>query len=333
MRTEATRSLDNDNPLANAIRAITSGETPAGLAFIGTNSLLTVVDLGSEHDPSGPQTSPDDFFSANEPSSWLRRHKAVGDVNAILDPKQPRSVRNDNHMQPQEWERFLSDAPRKLSLQRTESMLPANGIKIERVWDADSFRLGAKSLGAVGRNSVLRLYIIPPFTQSISGDQVVQPHGINLAHTCHTYLGFFDLGGLSFSVFVFFPKTKGLKRSKKSYKGSKPPPFTLSSERQEDFVDGASLPALRATVPASFRQKVPSTYKIAYARQMSFQEKPATARWRSEDESGARHLRYGIRGRFLENFWDDLCLRCNGLLVQPTTGQFAGAVPVYSRQY
>lgn len=39
--TEATRSLDNDNPLANAIRAITSGETPAGLAFIGTSRYLS----------------------------------------------------------------------------------------------------------------------------------------------------------------------------------------------------------------------------------------------------------------------------------------------------
>lgn len=220
-------------------------------------------------------------------------------------------------MRPQEWERFLSDAPRKLSLQRTESMLPANGIEIERVWDADSFWLGAKGLGAVGRNAVLRLSIIPPFTQSISGEQVTQPHGVNLAHTRHTYLGFFALGGLSFSVFVFFPKTQVLKRSKKSYKGSKPPPFTLSSERQEDFVDGALLPALRATVPARFRQEVPSTYRIAYARRMSFQEKPATARWRSEDESRASNLRYDIRGRFIESFWDDLCQRCNGLLVQP----------------
>jgi hypothetical protein len=80
------------------------------------DSLLTVVDLGSEHDSSGPQTSPDDFFSANELSNWLRRDEALGDVNAILDPKQSPSVRIDNHMRPQEWERFLSDAPRKLSL-------------------------------------------------------------------------------------------------------------------------------------------------------------------------------------------------------------------------
>ncbi|KJZ69787.1 hypothetical protein HIM_10826 [Hirsutella minnesotensis 3608] len=319
---------EEESPLNTAVGLVASRETAAGLGFIETQSraYLEIFQHAfplscpcDKHPASAPNVSSERFFSARELSAWLRQEHALGDLEPILAPTQCSADASDDgsHHHPQHWKRFLSGAPRALSLHRTERTLPRHGITVTRTWDVDSLWLGATSLGAVGLNSTFHLSLIPPFKQSICGDQVIQPHGIDLGRTRHVFLGSFSLNSLSMSVFVFFPKTYGAKSSK-ARDEVRARPLVLSIDRQREFVDGAVLPAIRATIPSIYRQEVPPTHAIAYAKQMSYQEKPGTGRWRSEDERRAAHLRYAISGRFLESFWAELRQRCAALRVQPS---------------
>ncbi|KJZ69796.1 hypothetical protein HIM_10814 [Hirsutella minnesotensis 3608] len=302
-----------------AVQLIISRETPAGLAFIETQAdayqaiferAFPLLCPCSKHPTSEPQIDGERYFSAGELSAWLQRETSLGSLEETLDAESG----TDCHAQPQGWRRFLARPPRALSLRRTEQTLPESGITVTRIWDVDSIWLGATNLGAAGRNTNFQLSLIPPFKQSIVGDQIIQPHGIDLGRTRHAFLGSFALGNLSFSVFMFFPKTHGATRTGSRAGVAKP--LSLPPIRQRELVDGAILPAVRAVVPSIFRQEIPPTYDIAYAKRMSYQESPGNARWRASDESRAVHLRYGIQGRFLEALWTQVRQRCNELRVR-----------------
>ncbi|KJZ70962.1 hypothetical protein HIM_09666 [Hirsutella minnesotensis 3608] len=284
---QSERHEDGSACLDAAVQLIISRETPAGLAFIETQAdayqaiferAFPLLCLCSKHPTSEPQIDGERYFSAGELSAWLQRGTSLGSLEETLDAESG----TDCHAQPQEWRRFLARPPRALSLRR--------------------------------RNTNFQLSLIPPFKQSIVGDQIIQPHGIDLGRTRHAFLGSFALGNLSFSVFMFFPKTHGATRTGSRAGVAKP--LSLPPIRQRELVDGAILPAVRAVVPSIFRQEIPPTYDIAYAKQMSYQESPGNARWRASDESRAAHLRYGIQGRFLEALWTQVRQRCNELRVR-----------------
>jgi hypothetical protein len=57
-------------------------------------------------------------------------------------------------------------------------------------------------------------------------------------------------------VFLFFPKTndgKPVKPLRARQTRAVESPYTLSAERQRDFIDGVVLPAVYASVPAIYR--------------------------------------------------------------------------------
>ncbi|KAL7904213.1 hypothetical protein GGI35DRAFT_205550 [Trichoderma velutinum] len=54
---------------------------------------------------------------------------------------------------------------------------------------------------------------------------------------------------------------------------------------------------------------------MANAESKSYQEKPASQRWRGEDESRALHLRYTLPGSCLAAFWREFTSRCNEIRI------------------
>ncbi|KAH7113674.1 hypothetical protein B0J13DRAFT_574242 [Dactylonectria estremocensis] len=76
-----------------------------------------------------------------------------------------------------------------LSFYKTQSNIPELSLPIKRQWDIDSISLGAKSLHAIRPPSHFRLSFLPPIRRNISTDQVIQPHGLDLATTRHILFG------------------------------------------------------------------------------------------------------------------------------------------------
>lgn len=225
--------------------------------------------------------------------------------------------------QAQQWKKFLALPPAALSLSLSEIPLQKEGPRIERSWDVDSIWLGATSLQAIRPdNDSFRLSFLPPYTRSVAGDQIIQPHGIDLGHTRHTYLGSFVAGPIPMDVFLFFPNTndgRPVKPRRARQKRSVASPYTLSLDRQKDLVEGAILPAARSSLSGLYQQELPPTFDIAHAKAMSFQETPSTDQWHAEDRSRARHLQYTIPGERLGAFWRELEARCNQIRI-PTAG-------------
>lgn len=147
---------------------------------------------------------------------------------------------------------------------------------------------------------------------------MIQPHGLDLAHTRHTSIGTFTTAGVRFSVLVFFPN--GARSCTKASANS------LSLARFRDLYDEIIIPAIFETVPDHVRQEIPSSYDLLYAKSRAYQEKPGAGRWSAEDESRAFRLSYSIPGSNLAEFWTSVVEKANQHRVQTRRGE---AVPYF----
>ncbi|RKK74454.1 hypothetical protein BFJ71_g17273, partial [Fusarium oxysporum] len=225
----------------------------------------------------------------------------------------------DPHVSFPQWQSFLSDQPPEpLSLHKTQASLPHGSVTVARQWDVDSIWFGAKSLSAIQAPSHFRLSFFPAYKSNISTAQVIQPHGLDLAHTRHTSIGTFITAGVRFSVLLFFPNG-GPSHTKASAN-------SLSLERFKDLYDEIILPAIYETLPDHVRQEIPSSYDLLYAKSRAYQEKPGAGRWSAEDESRTFRLSYSIPAINLPDFWASVVERANLHRVQTRRGD---AVPYF----
>ncbi|EXK76443.1 hypothetical protein FOQG_18817 [Fusarium oxysporum f. sp. raphani 54005] len=225
----------------------------------------------------------------------------------------------DPHVSFPQWQSFLSDQPPEpLSLHKTQASLPHGSVTVARQWDVDSIWFGAKSLSAIRAPSHFRLSFFPAYKSNISTAQVIQPHGLDLAHTRHTSIGTFITAGTRFSVLLFFPNG-GPSHTKASAN-------SLSLERFKDLYDEIILPAIYETLPDHVRQEIPSSYDLLYAKSRAYQEKPGAGRWSAEDESRTFRLSYSIPASNLPGFWASVVERANLHRVQTRRGD---AVPYF----
>lgn len=214
------------------------------------------------------------------------------------------------------WQGFLSDQPAQpLSFVKTQDALPEAAVTITRKWDIDSIWLGAKDLGAIQDPSGFHLSFLPPHSCNLSSDQVVQPHGLDLAHTRHIKLGSFTAGSVRFSVLLFFPET-----SSSPGRCTKVTNNSLSLERQRDLYEEIILPAAYETLPAHTRQEIPSSYDLLYAKSRSFQEKPGSGAWSADDMHRAFHLTYHVPTTALPQLWAAIVQRANQFRVRTKRG-------------
>ncbi|KAG6977912.1 hypothetical protein FocnCong_v021694 [Fusarium oxysporum f. sp. conglutinans] len=195
-----------------------------------------------------------------------------------------------------QWQSFLSDQPAEpLSFRKTQASLSQDAVTIARQWDVDSVWFGARSLSAIRAPNQFRLSFFSPHTSNISTAQVIQPHGLDLAHTRHTIIGTFTTAGVRFSVLM-------------------------------DLYDEIILPAVRETVPIHVRQEIPGSYDLIYAKSRAYQEKPGAGRWSAEDESRSYRLAYGIPASVLPQFWAAVVRNANRHRLQSKKGD---AVPYF----
>ncbi len=183
-----------------------------------------------------------------------------------------------------------------------------------RAWDIDSIILGPKTLAAIRAPNDFRLAFLPHTFGNFSSDQIIQPHGLDLANTRHIKLGSFNAGTVRFSAFIFFPQTAKSAKSKASASKN-----ALSFQRQRQFYDQIIIPAVYSTVPAPSLQEIPQSFDIAYAKSRSFQEKPGNSTWRADDKSRSFHLLYTIPAQVLPQFWDEVVKNASTVEI-PTAG-------------
>ncbi|RTE68758.1 hypothetical protein BHE90_016864, partial [Fusarium euwallaceae] len=218
-----------------------------------------------------------------------------------------------------QWQSFLSDQPAEpLSFRKTQASLSQDAVTIARLWDVDSIWFGARSLSAIRAPNQFRLSFFSPHKSNISTAQVIQPHGLDLAHTRHTSIGTFTTPDVRFSVLMFFPN--GASSQTRASANS------LSLARFRDLYDEIILPAVRETVPDHVRQEIPSSYDLIYAKSRAYQEKPGVGRWGAEDESRAFRLAYGIPASVLPQFWAAVVRNANLHRVQSKKGD---AIPYF----
>ncbi|KAH8648878.1 hypothetical protein BGZ61DRAFT_501158 [Ilyonectria robusta] len=142
--------------------------------------------------------------------------------------------------------------------------------------------LGAKDLSAIQDPAGFYLSFMPPHKCNLSSDQVIQPHGLDLAHTRHIYIGSFTTASICFSVLLFFPHTAAGKKMSASSN-------SLSLDPYESLPDYA-------------RQEISSSYDLIYANR-------------------AFHLSYYIPRESLAAFWASVVRRANKYIVATRRGK------------
>jgi hypothetical protein len=155
-----------------------------------------------------------------------------------------------------QWKGFLADQPiQPLSLSKSSEALTHPGqpdLSLSRQWDIGSIWFGAKGLQVIQSPNDFRLSLLPSAGLNISKDEVIQPHGLDLARTRHIKLGTFSAHSVRFSAFVFFPNAaKDMASSTRN---------ALSLERQKDLYDHVIIPAAFEAVFNPFRQELPRAY-------------------------------------------------------------------------
>jgi hypothetical protein len=215
-----------------------------------------------------------------------------------------------------QWQAFLSRQPvEPLSFSKTQASL-TQPVVVHRQWDIDSIWLGATDLAAIRPPNDFRLSFLPPFSLNLATDQVIQPHGLDLANTRHIPLGSFNTPGARFTVLLFFPA---------SARSTGPTTSTtsnaLSLERQKDLYDDIIIPAAYETVRDPVRQEIPRTFDMVYAKSRSYQEKPGMGRWDAEDASRAFQLSYTIPAADLASFWRSVVAKANELRIPTRRGE------------
>ncbi|OBS16247.1 hypothetical protein FPOA_13050 [Fusarium poae] len=212
------------------------------------------------------------------------------------------------------WEKLLSDRPPEpLSFRKTQASLSTKSVTITRQWDVDSIWLGAKSLSAIRPPNRFRLSFFPSHKSNIATNQIIQPHGLDLAHTRHTSIGSFSTGNVRFNVLVFFPN------------GSRSPTpasaNSLSLDRFRDLYDDIIIPAAYETLPDHVKQEIPSSYDLIYAKSRAYQEKPGAGRWTANGESRTFRLAYSVPAEFLSQFWASVVQKANSHRMQTLRGK------------
>lgn len=188
------------------------------------------------------------------------------------------------------WKSFLSQSPTEpLSFRKAQSTLSSASVTVTRFWDIDSIWLGAQSLQAIRPPNDFRLSFLPSFALNHSREQTIQPHGLNIVRTRHIHFGTFNTSSVRFASFVLFPNAAQGPTSSTSASGN-----SLSLERQKDFYDQIVIPAVYETIPDPFRQEIPQSYDMVYAKSRPFEEKVGNNRWKREDQSRALRLEYKL---------------------------------------
>lgn len=151
---------------------------------------------------------------------------------------------------------------------------------------------------------MFRLCVLPSPALNLPTEQVIRPHGLDLAKTRHIFLGTFNAQSVQFSAFIFFPNAARCS-------GSNSIKNALSQERQEDLYDKIIFPAANEAILDPSVQELPRNYRSAYAKTWSFQERPDHSRWGSNDANRSVRLKYAVPARFLRPFWEAIVRRAN----------------------
>ncbi|KAM5526443.1 hypothetical protein FOXYSP1_21160, partial [Fusarium oxysporum f. sp. phaseoli] len=227
-------------------------ELPPTVEFSG---LTLHDDLASSVSPDGDQNIPNIsvIFLPPLPSIFANRDQAC-----------------DPHVSFPQWQSFLSDQPPEpLSLHKTQASLPHGSVTVARQWDVDSIWFGAKSLSAIQAPVTFDSLFSRLTRATISTAQVIQPHGLDLAHTRHTSIAP-SLLPASASPFFCFPQRRS-SHTKASATAC------LSSDSRTFMM--RHPPAIYETLPDHVRQEIPSSYDLLYAKSRAYQEKPGAGRW------------------------------------------------------
>ncbi|KAH7182230.1 hypothetical protein DER46DRAFT_670678 [Fusarium sp. MPI-SDFR-AT-0072] len=318
-------SVGGDEPiLSGYLQAIREQDTAGGPDFLRAQSDVYSRVLGTlfNHQCNCPNSR-----ERAEPENTHTLQEYVEHINRSLPPLPAIFAERDQACDPRasfpQWHSFLSDQPAEpLSFRKTQASLPHDSVTIGRRWDVDSIWFGAKSLSAIRAPSHFRLSFFPPHKSNISTAQVIQPHGLDLAHTRHTSIGTFTTTGVRFSVLMFFPN------GGPSY--TKASANSLSLARFKDLYDGIILPAVYETVPDHVRQEIPSSYDLLYAKSRAYQENPGAGRWSAEDEGRVFRLSYSIPANNLPGFWASVVKRANLYHIHTRKGD---AVPYFQNPH
>ncbi|KNB20667.1 hypothetical protein FOXG_17643 [Fusarium oxysporum f. sp. lycopersici 4287] len=212
------------------------------------------------------------------------------------------------------WESFLSDQPSEpLSFRKTQASLTPESVTITRQWDIDSIWFRAKTLSAIRPPNQFRLSFFPSHKSNISTNQIIQPHGLDLAHTRHTSIGSFSTGNVRFNVIMFFPNRSHL-----------PAPASMNSlslDRFRDLYNDIIIPAAYKTLPDHAQQEIPSSYDLIYAKSRAYQENPGAGRWVADDESRTFRLAYSVPAEFLSRFWASVVQKANLHRIETRRGE------------
>ncbi|KAJ3453179.1 hypothetical protein MRS44_018834 [Fusarium solani] len=309
----SSSSGPNDPALDSFLQAIHNQETAGGADFLRAQSdvydRVIQTFFSRECDYSRQLVESEHTHTLQERIQRLSR--SLPPLSAVFG--EGRDACDPRASFPQ-WQSFLSDQPvEPLSFRKTQASLSPNSVTITRQWDIDSIWFGAKSLSAIRAPNQFRLSFFPPHKSNICTNQVIQPHGLDLAHTRHTCIGSFTTAGVRFSVFVFFPH--GARSQTRASANS------LSLTRFRDLYDEIILPAVYETVPDHARQEIPSSYDLIYAKSRAYQEKPGAGRWSAEDESRSFRLAYNIPADALPHFWASIVERANLHRIQTRRGE------------
>ncbi|KAI8654221.1 hypothetical protein NCS56_01378800 [Fusarium sp. Ph1] len=152
---------------------------------------------------------------------------------------------------------------------------------------------------------------MPPFKRNLSTDQVIRPHGLDLATSRHILFGSVNTSGVRFDVYLFFPEASKASASRNG----------LSLDRQKDLYDSIIIPAAFSSISDPLRQELPRSFDIAYAKSRSFQERPEMGRWRAGDDSRACHLQYTLPTDDLAPFWSSIVQKADSFLVRTKSGE------------
>ncbi|OAQ71918.1 hypothetical protein VFPPC_12036 [Pochonia chlamydosporia 170] len=268
--------------------------------------------FGLQCDCSEPRElgEPQGAHTLNERTQYLQQSlPSLADVFSPTGSYDPRAYFR-------RWCEFLSHQPTEpLSFRKTQSTIGQPSVTIAKKNDIDSCWVAPKTLEAIQAPNDFRLTFLPRFSLNLSTDQVVQPHGLDLARTRHIPLGTFQAGSVRFQVFVFFPKSADNPRSITSASSN-----ALSLERQKDFYDQIVIPAAYESIEDPERQEIPRSFSIVYAKSHTFQEKPSISRWSADDDSRAHQLSFTIPARSLGRFWASVVERSDSVKVKTQRG-------------
>jgi hypothetical protein len=170
-------------------------------------------------------------------------------------------------------------------------------------------------LEAIRPPNDFRISFLSSYALHLSRDQIIRPHGLDIAKTRHIHFGTFNTSSVRFAVFVLFPNA-----AQGSISSTSASENTLSLERHKDFYDQIVIPAVYETIPDPFHQEIPQSYDMVYAKSRSFEEKVGNNRWGREDQSRALRLEYKLPALSLGRFWGSVVNRANSTTIPTRSG-------------